>query len=154
MTTAASRAGRRSGRRCSVCWQTSRRARPVRSAARALDRTAFETKPYLEGYLELRLALGIHSSADVLDLEPFEIAQCLAGLFERVAHGLMNALFGYPDHVDYFVGFIGHGISSWRLLASPAVIWRRQSSYRKRPTPQHGGPAGLRPCSGNDTANA
>jgi hypothetical protein len=63
----------------------------------ALDRTAFETKPYLEGYLELRLALGVHRSPDVLDLEPFEVAQRLVGLFQRVAHGLMDALFGYPD---------------------------------------------------------
>ena len=60
------------------------RCEAMLSAARPSDRTAFETKPYLEGYLELWFALRIHRSPDVLDLEPIEVAERLAGLFERI----------------------------------------------------------------------
>src|ERR1700724_2374978 len=93
-------------------------ARVTQRSSRDLDRIAFETKPYPEGNLKLRLPLGIHRSADVLDLEPVEVAQRLTGLFERVAHGLMDALVGDADHVDYLISFVRHGTFSWRLHAS------------------------------------
>src|SRR5215472_14600324 len=92
---------------------------------RALDRIALEAEADFKGDLEFRLALGIDCAADVLDLEPIQMAQRQAGLFDRIADGLVDALIGDADHIDYLVGLIGHGILSWRWRASPAAIGGR-----------------------------
>ena len=75
--------GRTPSRRCSV-------------GVRHLDRTAFETKSYPESHLKLRFALGVNRAAYVLDLEPVEMAQCLARFLDCVAHGLVDALSETP----------------------------------------------------------
>src|SRR5271156_2248025 len=90
----------------------------ARTWARDSDRAAFETETYLDMDLKLGFAIGLDRSADFVDFEPVDVAQRLAGLFECVAHAAVNALVGDADHVDYLVGFIGHGIFSWRLHAS------------------------------------
>src|SRR5579862_6816876 len=77
-----------------------------------LDRTTLQTEAYLDMDLKLGIALGVDRSADFADFEPVNVAQRLGGLFERVAHALVDALVGDADHVDYLVGFVGHGIFS------------------------------------------
>lgn len=78
--------------------------RPRRGTVDSLGAVALEPEAELHAHLKMRhLAVG-HMAADVGDLEPFDMAQALAGGADRLFHGIVDALAGravdFGDGID------------------------------------------------------
>src|ERR1700730_10165795 len=56
--------------------------------------------------------LAAYGAADILDLEPVDVAERLARLGQGVAHGLMNALIRNADYIHDLVSLVRHGLAS------------------------------------------
>src|SRR5713101_433305 len=98
-----------------MIWRSATETKPVRTlrrrrnyAGRRSDGSALEaeTNPHFD--LELQL-LAANRAADILNLEPVDVAQRLARFAQRVAHGLMDALFRNADYIHDLVGLVRHG---------------------------------------------
>ena len=69
---------------------------------------AWSPDPHFD--LEGWIALLADRASNIFDLEPVDIPYRLARLGDRIAHGLVEAVVGYSNHLDYLERLVWHGI--------------------------------------------
>jgi hypothetical protein len=69
---------------------------------------AFQPKADPHFHLESQIARFAHRAANIADLEPVNVPNCLSSFGYCVANRLLHAVVGHADYLDYFVRFIRH----------------------------------------------
>src|SRR5439155_23877286 len=81
---------------------------PVRRLGAAQLGRVHDAEPHLERHLELADPAVAHRPPHLLDLEPIEALQRLAGARDRILDRLIDVVRGDADELDQLVRVVGH----------------------------------------------